>query len=254
MIQIFGMLLGYLLVTRCQNSFNRYREGIDIFVDMLSKWNDTFVLIVTYLRSTAARCDPMERRAKNEAVEKYIYSLAHLFSMLSGFAFASLGVDFGSGLTEDRKVAPNELKVRQIVQGRKSKKEPAGLSIDPNKTRILLEADPGKFVKLSYTPNSNPYELFGEYSKEEWFEIANSENPVALVTLWVSEELTMMMVGGDVTVPAPLVSRAYQELSNGLMAYKMAYLFAWVPFPFCFAQLVAGYMSSCFCGSPSTSP
>lgn len=52
----------------------------------------------------------------------------------------------------------------------------------------------------------------------------------------------MMVTDGTITVPPPIVSRFYQEVGNALMAYKYAYLNAWVPLPFCFAQLVAFYV------------
>merc|ERR1719247_604370 len=51
-----------------------------------------------------------------------------------------------------------------------------------------------------------------------------------------------MITDGTTNVPPPIASRFYQEIGNALMAYKNAYLCAWVPLPFCFAQLVAFYV------------
>ena len=46
----------------------------------------TEVLLCAFLRSSVSRADPTERKRKSDAVEKYIFNLAHYFSMLSGYA------------------------------------------------------------------------------------------------------------------------------------------------------------------------
>jgi len=243
-MQIFAMLLGYLLVIRCAESIKRYTNGMSLCVTMLSKWYDTYVLLCAFLRSSVSRADPTERKRKSDAVEKYIFNLAHYFSMLSGFALASLGVDFGSTMADDRKVKPTELRVRGVVR------TPAGSTIVPNASPVTLNSNPGRVVRSSYTPNNNPYEVIGDFSKQETLELTNCDHPIALVALWITEELTLATLNSDITVPAPIVARAYQEISNGLIAYKSAYLYAWIPFPFAYAQLVALFMLLLLCFLP----
>ena len=44
---------------------------------------------------------------------------------------------------------------------------------------------------------------------------------------------------GGLTMPPPIVSRIYQELSNGSMGFHQAHKIARVPFPFPYAQLLS---------------
>ena len=43
---------------------------------------------------------------------------------------------------------------------------------------------------------------------------------------------------GGVAAPPPIVSRIFQELSNGLLGFENAYKVARTPFPFPYAQIV----------------
>ena len=43
----------------------------------------------------------------------------------------------------------------------------------------------------------------------------------------------------QVTIPGPVLSRLYQEMSNGMLGFNQALHIALIPFPFPFAQLIA---------------
>ena len=50
---------------------------------------------------------------------------------------------------------------------------------------------------------------------------------------------------GGMAAPPPVVSRVYQELSNGLLGFQQAQKVADIPFPFPYAQIVQ-YMQLAF--------
>merc|ERR1719262_1377277 len=108
---------------------------MDYCFDMLSKCNDTYEMLSICLHCSASRKDPVDQAAILKAYEKYKFESVHMFSILAGFACTSLGVEFGSGKAEDRKVETNELAVRPISR------TSVGLEIGPNKSPITLTHD-----------------------------------------------------------------------------------------------------------------
>merc|ERR1711920_663796 len=64
-----------------------------------------------------------------------------------------------------------------------------------------------------------------------------SKHRVNLVLLWINELATSLH--SRVDTPAPILSRVFQELSNGALGYNQAEKLSDVPFPFVFAQLLA---------------
>jgi len=60
---------------------------------------------------------------------------------------------------------------------------------------------------------------------------------VNLVLLWVNELVTA--TAPHLVIPPPVISRVFQEISNGALAYSQAEKLADIPFPFVFAQILA---------------
>jgi len=63
-----------------------------------------------------------------------------------------------------------------------------------------------------------------------------SVDRVNLVTLWIQEEINELVPLCG--IPPPIMSRCYQELSNGMLGFNQAMKMADIPFPFPFAQLL----------------
>lgn len=59
---------------------------------------------------------------------------------------------------------------------------------------------------------------------------------VAMLTGWINEDINELvpLVG----IPPPIISRCYQELSNGMLGFNQAMKMADIPFPFPFLQLM----------------
>jgi hypothetical protein len=66
-----------------------------------------------------------------------------------------------------------------------------------------------------------------------------AKNKVNTVFLWILQGVAQEIRVGTLDAPAPLVSRVFQELSNGMVGFNQAHKLALVPFPFPFAQLVS---------------
>jgi hypothetical protein len=82
-----------------------------------------------------------------------------------------------------------------------------------------------------------PVQIVGDISGEELARLEKSDDRINLVISWLYELVTDIVP--SVAVPPPIISRVYQELSNGALGYSQAEKLADVPFPFIFAQCLA---------------
>lgn len=90
--------------------------------------------------------------------------------------------------------------------------------------------------------------VIGPISKEEKVRLQASEDRINLVIAWINQQVTEMVP--MMNVPAPILSRVYQEISNGALGYSQAEKLADIPFPFIFAQILALAVMTIACVSP----
>lgn len=88
--------------------------------------------------------------------------------------------------------------------------------------------------------------VLGKLSNEERIELDSGYDPndmsctapdrVSLLVGWISEDINELVPIAD--TPPPIMSRCYQELSNGMLGFNQATKMADIPFPFPFSQLL----------------
>jgi len=82
--------------------------------------------------------------------------------------------------------------------------------------------------------------IIGELTPQEFNQLYNSEDHVLTIIKWIIREISYLAVTGKLLIPPPILSRTYQEVSNGMLAFSMAKIkIATVPFPFPFAQVLS---------------
>lgn len=74
---------------------------------------------------------------------------------------------------------------------------------------------------------------------EEVHRLNVATDKVNTVCLWIIQSIMLEVRAKTLDAPAPIVTRAFQELSNGMLGFKQAHKIALVPFAFPFAQLVS---------------
>jgi len=77
-----------------------------------------------------------------------------------------------------------------------------------------------------------PVEVLGNVTKAEAELLRNCEDPTHMVASWMIRGITVRQREGGVSVPPPILSRVYQELSNAMLGYNNALKVATTPFPF----------------------
>lgn len=75
-----------------------------------------------------------------------------------------------------------------------------------------------------------------QWGADIWRAIETENSKVELIMQWVQALIVDAQQSNIITVPAPVLSRVFQNLSNGLTAYYSASRISEVPYPFPFAQ------------------
>merc|ERR1719486_130150 len=73
---------------------------------------------------------------------------------------------------------------------------------------------------------------------------------MAVITQWMQSSIVSHMNSGVLPVPPPILSRVFQELSNGIVFLSSAQKLMEIPFPFPYAQMVTTMLMISSIGTP----
>lgn len=86
----------------------------------------------------------------------------------------------------------------------------------------------------------NAVYVIGNITPSELEQLESAQDHVLTVAKWILFEVSQHQISGRLLIAPPILSRVYQELSNGMLAFFMAKSkISMVPFPFAFAQVVS---------------
>lgn len=60
---------------------------------------------------------------------------------------------------------------------------------------------------------------------------------VEMIYQWIQEAIINHMSTGVVSIPSPLISRSFQQIANGMVAFHHAMTISYTPFPFAYSQM-----------------
>lgn len=184
----------------------------------------------------------LERVQKVPKPSLFLQELAHLTSLLSAIAMATLRSDNPCA----------EVPVCEYIPG-----QPWPPS-DPDKLEAMVKSEYGadqpwyrwmSFLmgftrterhRILYNA-ARPFGVLGGVSDGEVEALFQANGPyakVALCTMWWQEFLSREYLNGSTgAVAPPIISRLYQYISDGAVGYNQARKIAYVPFPFVHAQV-----------------
>lgn len=84
----------------------------------------------------------------------------------------------------------------------------------------------------------SPLSIIGRMTEHERKCLRKANNKVKILERWILEAISLYTLKGAILTEPPIVSRIYQELSNGNLGHQQAMKIAVVPFPFAFAQIL----------------
>merc|ERR1719291_536486 len=66
--------------------------------------------------------------------------------------------------------------------------------------------------------------------------VRDSNAKVELIFQWIQQLIVENISTGVLSIPPPILSRSFQEIANGMVAFHDAMKISYVPFPFPYAQ------------------
>lgn len=242
-IQTVAVVIGILLAMRTNMALGRWMDGISEIQTMLSKWCDAYNALSGFFSG----------RVGDESTEERILlfrvRVAHWFSLMSCLAFATLRGGMLSRL-EDVPIKelfaknPSFQKAKSFTTSRvhgsfRSDASGDGESNSKNTGKFAdVMSDQARTKKQDSITAMDLFVLAAP-SPEEISRLELSTDKVNCVCLWIVQGIITEIRAGTLDTPPPIVTRVFQELSNGMLGFNQAHKVAMVPFPFPFAQMVS---------------
>lgn len=173
----FSFLVGFLIVFRTSQSYNRFWDGCTSIHNMRAEWFDACSSLIAFCRHS---------RISEELMVSFQNRLVRLFSMLHAAALAEIEDSCNKDIDAEA------FKFELI--------DPQGL--DEKSLRV----------------------------------VKNSTAKAELIFQWIQQLIVDGSSTGVLSIPAPILSRSFHELSNGMVAFQDAMKISVVPFPFPYAQ------------------
>lgn len=271
--QLFGIVFGYLSIARLNISISRYFEGVTQIKIMHSKWGDAALQIVVFDRLTD---DDMTLED-----EPFSIHIMHQFKQLSALATMHLhGEELKSkhhGKHEGRAGGNWELLKRRqseasLISPHTMPIPPAAigataalstLTIEPEVHRESSGSSGGvqaiPALNFQDKTHDDMVDLQALFDAKELEYFDGMTDLVHAQISRILRSITTRQLSGGVKAPAPIVSRVFQELSNGVLAYNNACKMKEVPVPFAlvhfgalllaFFNFTAPVVIACFTGN-----
>lgn len=174
----FSFLVGFLIVFRTSQSYNRFWDGCTSTHMMRAEWFDGCSSLMAFCRYSTA---------DDELISEFQNILVRLFSMLHSAALAEIE-DTSSPDVEDVESFKFEL-----------------LDVEGIDDASLMA-------------------------------VRDSQAKVELIFQWIQTLVVDNIKTGVLSIPPPILSRSFQEIANGMVAFHDAMKISQIPFPFPYAQ------------------
>lgn len=175
----FAFLVGFLIVFRTSQAYNRFWDGCTATHQMRAEWFDACAALVSFCQHSSVDKD---------IIEDFKQTLIRLFSMLHAAALAEL--EEKNPDTSDPVCAAFEF---DLIDAE---------AIDETSLKAIKESDA----------------------------------KVELIFAWIQLLIVENINTGVLSIAPPILSRAFQEIANGMVAFHDAIKIAYIPFPFPYAQ------------------
>jgi predicted membrane chloride channel (bestrophin family) len=232
--QVFGIVVGFLVITRLNASLGRWNEGMTAAAMMATKWSDAQQTLMAFLHAEKVTCnDPVKMRRIHDAQVLVI----HYFSLLHAVCLTSLANTQGQLYGKLNETSQFSFEAWDYLEYPGTRRGPGGTNelyeyagsmqdwndaLEHNEDEVNFRSRHGWYRRLT---------VLGKISRAERKELRKSRRQVDLVYGWVLNLVTMCQKTGVVLTAPPIYSRIYQELSNGMLGFTQASRVACVPFP-----------------------
>jgi predicted membrane chloride channel (bestrophin family) len=218
-LQVYMFLVGFQTIFRTNMAHWRFWEARTQVNMMIARWMQSFLQTKAFMMASVAcyKGTPEERLVYKDKMRELLERQATYFTVLSAVALNSLS---------EMKSSDDPSTWDQLEHTFRAK--------DPHRCRIVEAFTEPRFER---TPYVQKLSIVGKPTRRDCEILQSTHDKVLMVMMWITEELSFLVMSKKMPVPAPMVSRPYQELSNGSLGYEQALKIALVPFPFVFHQV-----------------
>ncbi|KAK9827509.1 hypothetical protein WJX74_006552 [Apatococcus lobatus] len=266
--QIFGFIVGFIIVFRSNFGYSRYWEGRTNLQTMTARWADFVTEVVAFEKASLLQTrDRQECRREADRSKAFADAITHTVSLLHAVCLQHLRGDWDLGnlCSHDPDGAPPPTDATQLHSGlvgfslidifmlrasygkRESHNKSMPLPVMGGMASVEI-ADLGGGGETSQEKDMLQAGLdHKEDSSAFWTKLAwpstglympGAAARANVVYAWVQQLLTERHTEGGINMPAPIVSRSWQMLSEGYHAYEQCRKLSDTPFPFPWAQMV----------------
>jgi len=215
---------------------------------MMCKWSDSFTQLCNYLNISLIEERDKKDITQASRLELMRSTLAHWFTLMSAMAVCQLrGEDIGAAIPTIRvrrhfSYQRNYLRMSTFKESGRTLtleqecEETTQKSWRDSFNRVL--GKPPQIAPQEYRPPLGTLQILGTVLDEEAHALDNAPDKVIIVIGWITMLVTEVSNRGWIKCPPPILSRLYQETSNGLASYHQAVSITKVPFPFPFTQML----------------
>lgn len=192
----FSTLVGFLIVFRTSQAYSRFCDGCQSVHKMRAEWFDAASALIAFCRHS---------RADAREIERFKHTIIRLFSMLHAACLAD--IEEGGKRRELARVKgkSGECELELVTVGQ----------------------------TMAYT-----YDLLDVHSidvaSQDVLKATKSKSKV--IFTWIQMVIVEHIDTGVLSIPAPILSRVFQELANGMVYTYDAMKISEIPFPFPYAQ------------------
>ncbi len=237
-IGMVASVISFSIIFRSNSAINRYYEAAAVTHQMYSKWGDCTLQCITF---------HLHKSSEYNSVE-FVDNLIHLVSLLGSVSCLTLRQDNDIGnLVHHR--SGNILPTSPVATERLDRNS---FGLWSWMTYIFgMRSD--KDVRVNYN-KCFPFPVIDGVTDDErnalQNQISNSAR-TSMCMMWVTDCITTgYATGAFGSVSPPVISRLYQELSDGMLGFNQARKIAYLPFPFVYAQATEFLMAFGMCIIP----
>ncbi|KAK9864551.1 hypothetical protein WJX84_008203 [Apatococcus fuscideae] len=266
--QIFGFIVGFIIVFRSNFGYARYWEGRTNLQTMTARWADFVTQVVAFEKACILKQkDPKKCQLEADRCRAFAEVMTHTVSLLHALCLQHLRGDWDLGnlCTHDSAGIPPPLDATQLHKGlvhfslvdvfmlrasygkRESHNKSMPLPVVGGVAGVEV-ADLGGGGQTSHERDMVMAGLgYKEDASAFWSMLAwpstglympGAAERVNVVYAWTQQLLTERYCEGGMSMPAPIVTRCWQMLSEGYHGYEQCRKLADTPFPFPWAQMV----------------
>lgn len=251
-VQIFGIILSFVIVARNNVAVDRYFSGVADVHQMSTRWVDAYTSLMGFLRASSD-LHPAGSKKQQACISVGLAmlhwgTLAHALA-INALQVTQMGLEEKVWMHRVSVLAPPEN--LQLDSDREYSMEKKQSKAQRSRSRVVqgaIMADKRLSIdKEGHTHFSTAkmgmrqlgkLGVYGKPSQDEMKRLHGATDKVSLVLMWMEEAISRAQVQGVLLIAPPILGRVYNELGAGLQAFNSAYRIALVPFPFCFAQMI----------------